>query len=237
MKIFLTGGNGFIGSHLCKRLSELGHVVCEADYNELPVNKLWDCVIHLAAKTTLSKEVTDEFWDSNCVYAHQILESHPRVIYASSTSASELTNPYACTKRYLEHIGQKHGNAVGLRFFNVYGNGCNRGIIKAAIDCANSGNILPLYGGDNIRDFIYIDDVVNWICTNLDKDPGIYDVGTGIGTSINDAVEMVHKITGKDIFIQGGFKSDVDMKVSIANPGMPNCLSLEEGLKKMLCES
>lgn len=235
MKIFLTGGNGFIGSHLRLKLTDIGHYVYEAGYSVLP-NRDYDILIHLAATTTLSKEFSPALFHNNITYAENIFNSFKgKIIYASSTSAAELTNPYAYTKRYLEHLGEKHGNAVGLRFFNIYGNGNNKGIIKAAIDCARSGNTLPLYGGENIRDFIYIDDVVNWIYNNLDHEPGIVDIGRGRGMTIREAVSKVAEATNKIIYTRTFPPSDVDMKVSIASPGIPG-ITLEEGLKKMLCE-
>lgn len=237
-RCFVTGAYGFIGTHLCKRLTELGHVAYEGNYNEFPIGGLFDCVVHLAGKTTLSKDFNPDLIESNIIYSHKLFETFPgKIIYASSTSAAELTNPYAYSKRYLEYLGSKHGNAVGLRFFNVYGNGCNRGIIKAAIDCARSGDTLPLYGGDNTRDFIYIDDVVNHIIASLDKRPGVYDVGTGVGISVREAVRKVSEVIGSAIYTRTFDPSDTDMLVSVASPGIPGCLSLEQGLRRMLeCE-
>lgn len=238
MKIFVTGAEGFIGKHLCAKLENLGHVVYEADRDEIPVHGLWNSVIHLAGKTTLSKEFNADLIESNIVYSHNLFESFKgRIVYASSTSAAENTSPYAQSKMYLEHLGTKHGNAVGLRFFNVYGNGCNRGIIKAAIDAAKSANTLPLYGGENIRDFIYIDDVVDQIVSAIDDEPGIYDVGTGVGTKVVDAVHKVAETLNAIIYTRTFPGVDTDMKISIASPGITGCISLEEGLKKMLCES
>lgn len=232
--IFLTGSKGFIGSHLLKSLTNYD-VHC-AGRNELPV-KEYDYIIHLAATTTLSQSFIPELFENNVVYAKQIMSYKlVRTIYASSTSASELTNPYAYTKRYLEYLGAEHGNATGLRFFNVYGNGNNKGIVKKAIDCANSGAKLQVMNGMQIRDFIYIDDVVNCVINSLDAKPRIIDVGSGSGISIFSALNTIERVTGKKINKELYPHAKTDMEYSVASPGLPNCLSFEDGLRQMLNE-
>lgn len=231
--IFLTGSKGFIGRHLLKVLTDY-EVYC-AGRNELP-NKEYDYTIHLAATTTLSQSFYPELFENNVVYAKQIMGNNGRIIYASSTSASELINPYAYTKRYIEYLGEMHGNATGLRLFNVYGNGNNKGIVKKAIECANSGAKLSVMNGFQIRDFIYIDDVVNCIVNSLDENPGVIDVGTGNGISIFNALNTIERVIGRKINKALYPHAKTDMEYSVANPGLPNCLSFENGLIKMLGE-
>lgn len=229
--IFTTGSRGFIGSHLLPKLSEYD-VIC-GGYNELPAI-LPDYIIHLAAKTSTSDKFIPEIFENNVIYAKQIMSIPTRIIYASSTSAAELTNPYAYTKRYIEHLGSTC-NSTGLRFFNVYGNGNNKGIVKRAIDCIKTGEPMQLYGGEQVRDFIYIDDVTDAIINALDSEEKIIEVGTGVGTTIYAAIRLI-----EDVFF-GRIRCDAlyapaktDMSYSVANPGIPNCLTFEQGLKKML---
>src|SRR6185437_5697730 len=107
--IFLTGSQGFIGRHLLPKLVELGYDVYCGGWNELPQND-FDYIIHLAAVTTTTQTFLPEMYDSNIVYAHKIMQYPCRILYASSTSAAENTNPYAATKMYLEYLGAKHNN-------------------------------------------------------------------------------------------------------------------------------
>ena len=86
---------------------------------------------------------------------------------------------------------------------------------------------------ENWRRAGYIDDVVNWICDNLDHEPGIVDIGRGEGMCITDACSTVAHVMKKIIYTRTFPPSDVDMKVSIASPGIPG-ITLEEGLRKML---
>lgn len=232
-RIFITGSKGFIGSHLLKALGKYD-VHC-AEYNELPKHQYYyDYIIHLAATTTTSDKFHPELFENNIVYAKEIMSYPIRTIYASSTSAVELTNPYAYTKQYIEWLGAKHPNATGLRFFNVYGPENNKGIVKRAIECANSGEVMDLYGAYNFRDFIYIDDVVKCIIDSLDSEEKIIEVGTGKCMTVDKAIQTVSRVIGKPIKHRLLSAVKTDMKHSVANLGIPNCLSFEDGIKKML---
>ena len=190
MRFFLTGIAGFIAKHLAKRLIEEGHEV-DFDNTDLLIKNKYDYVIHLGATTSISTAFNPKIYFNNIIFAQKVLSTPYRTIYASSTSVYELNNPYAYSKAFAEHLGDLHGNALGLRLFNVYGPGNNKGIVKRVIDCYLSGETLTLQGGDQVRDFIYIDDVVDIITEHLDNPLKVMDVGTGIGTRIIDVVHMV----------------------------------------------
>lgn len=55
--------------------------------------------------------------------------------------------------------------------------------------------------GNLIRDFIFIDDLINAITRSFDKENkfNLYNIGSGQGTSIKDLWEIIKKITGKNI--------------------------------------
>jgi nucleoside-diphosphate-sugar epimerase len=231
--IFLTGSKGFIGSHLLPILEQLGYrVICGARNQTPPIPV--EYIVHLAGTTTTSDSFIPELFDNNIVYAQRIMACNARIIYATSTSAAELSNPYAYTKRYIEYLGDKHGNATGLRFFNVYGSGNNKGIVKRALECAKTGEKLDLYGGDNIRDFIYIDNAVTAIINALDSKEKIIEVGTGDGMTVFEAITYIQFKTKSYFPINWMAGVKTDMKVSIASPGIGGCLSFEEGITKML---
>lgn len=204
MTFFLSTIHGFVSRHLAKRLVSLGHEVDAVGVTDIEgVNtvdsfmlrvKTYDFCIHMAATTTISNEFNSKLWFNNIVYAEMIMNCPFRLIYASSTSAYQLNNNYAHTKAFNEHLGSRHGNALGLRLFNVYGPGNNKGIVKRVIDCCLSGETLTLQGGDQIRDFIYIDDVVDIIIDHLENPLSVMDVGTGVGTKIKDVVGGIDSI-------------------------------------------
>lgn len=229
--IFLTGSRGFIGSHLLPKLLELGYIVQCGGKNQIP-REVPNYVIHLAATTTTSDSFIPEMFENNIIYAKQIMDIPTRIIYASSTSASELTNPYAYTKRYIEHLGSTR-NATGLRFFNVYGCGNNKGIIKKAIESLKTGE--KMHVSNSMRDFIYIDDVVEAIIQSLDcTEAKLIEVGTGKAIDMQKALSTICQVFNGRLNVKWVDIPKTDMKYSCAKHVIPNYLSFEEGLKKML---
>jgi nucleoside-diphosphate-sugar epimerase len=166
-----------------------------------------DLVIHLAAVTHIRLEFDHKLIESNILLTNEIFKTPTRVLYASSCSAAFLTNPYAYTKIWSEYCGLRHGNSLGLRFHNVYGAMNGKGIIWYLLQQPNGAN-LTIRGMELIRDYIYVEDVVDEIIKQMNpvkilseekesgrmvnptvtKNVGVIDVGTGIGTSTRDGL-------------------------------------------------
>ena len=85
---------------------------------------------------------------------------------------------------------------IALRYFNVYGEGQSAespysGVITRFLDCAARNRPLQVFGGGKqSRDFIHIRDLVevNVRAASGRLAPGLYNVCTGVGTSIIDLV-------------------------------------------------
>jgi UDP-glucose 4-epimerase len=99
------------------------------------------------------------------------------------------------------------GHAVTiLRPSNAYGPGqtmCHGfGLVRTMLECVRVGTPLEIWGdGENIRDFIYIDDIIE-ACTrliNLPQDSGTYNLGSGIGYSINQVRRIVEAMCSKEL--------------------------------------
>jgi UDP-glucose 4-epimerase len=99
------------------------------------------------------------------------------------------------------------GHAVTiLRPSNAYGPGqglkSGFGLVRTMLEHALVGTPLEVWGdGENVRDFIYIDDIVE-TCTRfikLPEDSGTYNLGTGIGFSINEVRRIVETTTGSQL--------------------------------------
>jgi UDP-glucose 4-epimerase len=92
-------------------------------------------------------------------------------------------------------------NNIVLRIANPYGGTFNnhfkQGFINSVIRNLNSNNQVEIWGnGKQIRDFIYIKDLVNLVRLILDKDnsAGIFNCGTGIGHSLTEIIEISEEI-------------------------------------------
>ena len=118
------------------------------------------------------------------------------------------TSCYAITKHNQEQLVElfalTHGvPAVALRFQNVYGPGQSltnpyTGILSIFSTRVTAGNPILIYeDGQETRDFVFIDDVIQSICLPLEKGftgYGVYNVGTGRGTSVLNIAEILVKL-------------------------------------------
>jgi UDP-glucose 4-epimerase len=100
---------------------------------------------------------------------------------------------------------QYGGTAVVLRPSNVYGPGQPRrpdfGIIPAAFDCVLSTRAITVWGdGTTVRDYLYVDDLVSLICLSIAAGlpPGlsVFNASAGHGTTVNELLDEVDRITG-----------------------------------------
>lgn len=256
MRITVTGGAGFIGSHLVDRLIEDGHTVqvidnlytgnkefvhSKAQFIELDIRdpKLYsvleefrpDYIFHEAAQTEVSTSMSDPMLDCdinlmgliNLLNAAVKLDVKKFLMPSSAAVYGNLDtlplneemigNPssfYGLTKLTTEHYLRIYHEAFGLpyicyRYSNVFGprqgNGGEGGVISIFAKAIVQDSPIIIYGdGKQTRDFIYVDDVVEANILGMQHQvTGIYNVSTGISSSVNLLVDEFRNISGKDI--------------------------------------
>jgi dTDP-L-rhamnose 4-epimerase len=157
-----------------------------------------------------------------------------------------------------ENLCQTVGNAYGmsltiLRYFNVYGPGQSlsnpyTGILSTFYARAKGGRAIDVFeDGNESRDFVYIDDVVeatrrSLILTSEPGHPQVINVGTGVGVSIADLARAIVRIGGWDVPIQitGTYRvgdirhSFADTKRRIRMLGQDSVMPLDTGLRRWL---
>lgn len=99
-----------------------------------------------------------------------------------------------------------HGiRACSLRLTNTYGprhqmRSSRQGVLSWFIRLAMDGEEIPLYGGgEQIRDFNYVDDVVRGLLlamASAKTNGQIYNLGSGTGTSLREAGEIAVEVAG-----------------------------------------
>jgi len=114
-------------------------------------------------------------------------------------------NAYAASKVAAWAFGRVYWRARGLpvvtvRPFQVYGPGQpSRTLIPAAIGAALAGEDFPMTPGEQERDFVYVDDVVEGMLAAAAA-PGIegesLDLGTGVARPIRRVVERAWELAG-----------------------------------------
>ncbi|HTK32867.1 MAG TPA: NAD-dependent epimerase/dehydratase family protein [Candidatus Saccharimonadaceae bacterium] len=116
-------------------------------------------------------------------------------------------SPYGASKHALEHYlylwKLLHGlDYTVLRYPNVYGPRQNphgeAGVNAIFIGLMLHGKRPRIFGtGDQVRDYLYVGDVVDANAIALEKGGGeMVNLGTGVGTSVNDIVRELNAILG-----------------------------------------
>ena len=149
-----------------------------------------------------------------------------RVVYSSSASVygNALSTPmteehpfknrttYGATKianeQMFRAIYEQDGLPyVGYRYMNIYGprmdyEGTYVSVIMKALDRIFAGQSPIIFGdGSQMYDFIYVEDVAeaNILGMKADCADEFFNIGMGIGTTINELVEMLLELTGSSL--------------------------------------
>jgi len=122
---------------------------------------------------------------------------------------------------YADLYGLRH---TIIRLGNPYGERQSptrrQGAVAVFLDRVSSGEPLDIFGdGSTIRDFIYVKDATRAIRLLLDSDSpdGVYNVGTATGTSLNELVEHIRRVTGRPVEVRKGPGRTVDVPANILN--------------------
>lgn len=131
---------------------------------------------------------------------HESLPAVPLSPYAVGKYTSEV---YSSVYSSLYGV-----NVVCLRFFNVYGPNQDpsspySGVISKFLEAVSNNQDITIYGdGEQTRDFVYVLDVVQALILSMDSNvSGVFNVGTGIHTSINQLAQQVITMGGSGVKI------------------------------------
>jgi len=189
------------------------------------------------------------FTSSGAVYGEQ--ERQP----VSEDLPPNPSSPYAVSKLaaeyYVRTIGALWGiETVVLRIFNAYGPGqlippSHPPVIPQFVKQALGGGSLVVFGGgQQTRDFVYVDDVVDALvaaATAKNVDRAIINIGSGQEVSINQVVGKVARATGRRVTplytsTESGGVSRLVADISLARRllGFRPKVNLDQGLSLLL---
>ncbi len=293
MRALVTGGAGFIGSHVADALVARGDDVVvvdnlasghrehvppaavfeQVDIRDPDLRRVFDearpeVCFHLAAQADVGTSVARPDYDAdvNVVGTVRVLEAaraHGAPVVFSSTGgaiygecdgpAAEDTprrpvSPYGIAKlaaeEYLAGWNRLHGTShVALRFANVYGARqqpeLEGGVVAIFLDRMARGEGTQIFGdGSQTRDFVYVGDVVEALLAAVGVGGGVFNVGTGIETSINELHALCRRVSGST---RGpayaaprpgdALRSVVDPSLAARVLGWRARVQLEEGLR------
>lgn len=100
----------------------------------------------------------------------------------------------------IQPIILRPSNPFGARQGHIGVQGVIPTFLKRIID----GDPIQIWGdGTIVRDYIYISDLVDFcVCAGSSEHTGIFNVGSGQGTSLNEIVQMIIQVVGKDIDVE-----------------------------------
>ncbi len=177
-------------------------------------NKI-EIIIHTATCYGRNNETPDEVVNSNVVFPLKLLELGIQHNVRLFINSDTFTKPdygrlkyYSLTKRHFNEWLQNFKDKItvyNMIIHHMYGGNDNSNkfipfVIKSMLN--NSQNI-DLTDGEQKRDFIYVDDVCDAFIKVIEKHDNKFgynqfEVGTGISTSIKDAVLLIKKISGNE---------------------------------------
>lgn len=233
--------------HLAARVSVQESVLYPWEYNDVNVGG----TVNLAEATRDAGVKRLVLASSATVYGPQVQQPvpetawpHPQVPYAVSKLAAEY---YVFALGALNDI-----ETVALRIFNAYGPGQRIPPVHAPVVPHFVKNVLGnatlvVHGdGQQTRDFVYIDDVVDALvaaATAPGIDRQVINIGSGQETSINTLIAILGKVTRRQPQViynraESGGIARLVADLTRARQLLAYCpkISLQEGLERLLIE-
>lgn len=276
-KVAITGAKGFLGSAIMRRITpEYGHnfeqrlgpqvEILAGDIRNPDTFKAldgsFDYLFHFAAPSSqvLFKRAPQYCIESTILgfkNAKDVARRHGiKLIYPSTGLLSQgKSNEYARCKQLCEdmHLGGDF-DALGLRIFATYGPGEAHKDDYASVpyllarDMVEGRHPVIFGDGNQSRDFIFVDDVVEAIL-HLTQDSGghkIVDVGSGVKTTFNQILdhleeitnelmpEQAGKITARHIDAPAGYVDETLANTEILEQFYRPQIAMRDGLHKMV---
>jgi UDP-glucose 4-epimerase len=270
-RVLITGGAGFIGSHLLDRTIADGHHVSVIDnlssgakaripddvplhvadirdpvaMTEIVTHEQPEIIYHLAAQISVRHSVADPQTDAdtniggtvNMLTAAQEVDA--RLIFASTGGAMygdgvpmptpeavppQTQAPYGiskyCAEQYLSLFNRLSGTRhLSLRLGNAYGPRQDphgeAGVVAIFCGQIASGQTPTIFGdGRQTRDYVYVGDVVDAFvaATGYTGRNSVFNIGTGLGTSVLALLDAVNAAAGTHIQAQHAPARDGEWK-------------------------
>ena len=184
----------------------------QVSHNDSMINPILDAEINYLGHINVLEACKEHNHDARIFFTGSRLQFGPiAYIPVDETHPMKPQTPYAVNKaaaeEYYMYCSRQHRmRTTCFRIANPYGPRSQMmhskyTILNWFLRQAMENKIIPIYGdGTQVRDYIYIDDLVHALVLAGANDKSIgqvYNVGSGQGTKFRDAVEIIIKIVGK----------------------------------------
>jgi UDP-glucuronate 4-epimerase len=183
--------------HLAARAGVRPSIAQPLLYTDVNVNGTV-VLLEAAKKHEVSKFI---FGSSSSVYGN-----NKKVPFSEADNVDFPISPYAATKKAAELVCHTYHHLHGihvtcLRFFTVYGPRQRPDLaIHKFAKLIQQDKPIPIYGdGTMMRDFTYIDDIIDGTVAAIHKCGGfnIYNLGESRPITVNDLIAEIEKALGK----------------------------------------
>jgi UDP-glucose 4-epimerase len=139
---------------------------------------------------------------------------------------------------------------VGLRYFNVYGprmdtHGAYTEVLIRWMERIATGQHPLIFGdGNQTMDFVYVEDIAraNILAMKADVSDDVFNVASGVETSLNDLANALLRVMGSDLRLQYGPTRKVnpvprrlaDTRRASSSIGFSAQTSLQQGLRRLV---
>jgi UDP-glucose 4-epimerase len=232
-----------------------------------------DVVFHLAAQADVQTSMRRPGHDAtvNVVGTVQVLEAAraagAHVVFSSTGGAIygecdgpaqedgplQPVSPYGiaklCAEEYLRGWNRIYDSGhVVLRFANVYGprqdSSLEGGVVAIFLERMARGEETLIFGdGLQIRDFVYVGDVVGALLAAAGRERGTFNIGTGQGTTVLELHRLCAEVTGskaeprfEPARLGDARRSVLDVTRAAAELGWRPTTPLAEGLRGALAQ-
>ena len=199
----------------------VSHHAAQIDVRKSVADPLFDAMVNIDGLLTIV-EAGREFGMGRFIFISSggVVYGEPEVLPTPESAPKLPLSPYGVSKlaseQYLYYYHRVHGiEYVALRYANVYGPRQDphgeAGVVAIFSQRLLRGEKLIIYGdGEQTRDYVFVGDVVraNLLVSEAAIAPGnsldsrAFNVGTGIGTSVNRLAAALAKISEREVPIE-----------------------------------
>ncbi|MBU0697871.1 MAG: NAD(P)-dependent oxidoreductase [Proteobacteria bacterium] len=175
-------------------------------------------------------------YDTEFGYLSELTPTRPATLYAAAKLSCCLLGQQIATHAKI--------NFAWGRIFYPYGSQEDkRRLIPSAIDALKQGNAFPATQGEQVRDYIHVEDVAEAFCVLTEKRAvGVFNISSGLPVSIHQLLETIGNLMGRAELIQFGALSYRDWEPPficgnnsrLKNLGWKSSYSLVNGLSETI---
>lgn len=195
------------------------------------------------------KQLKNREWEMKC----DICSAPTEPVGVPEEKPPQNLNPYSLSKYATERLAMDYSYALGIpavafRYFNAYGprqslSNPYTGVLAIFLSRLKNGKSPVVFeDGNQMRDFIYVEDIARSNVLALEKGDGVYNLGTGRPASLLQLISMINEELGTNMkaevtgeFRPGDNRHDYsDSSKFLSAFGPKRFTGLSEGVSKLV---